>query len=46
MENIFANVTVPIVVINTKIKAEKYQDMLGDTLLFYTPLVTSGDWPF
>ena len=41
-----ANVTLPIAVIDTKMKAEKYQDMLGDTLLSYAPLVTSGDWIF
>ena len=41
-----ANGTIPIVVIDTKINAVKYQDMLGDTLLPNAPLVTSGDWTF
>ena len=40
------NVKLPIAVIDKKMKAETFQDMLGDTLLSYAPLVTSGDWLF
>ena len=38
-----AIVTIPIAVIDTKMKAENYQDMLSDTLFSYAPLLTSGD---
>ena len=41
-----ANGTLPIAVIDTKMNAEKYQDMLDDTLLSYAPIVTSEDWTF
>ena len=41
-----ANVTLLIAVIDTKMKDEKYQDMLGHTLFSYAPLVTSRDWTF
>ena len=41
-----ANVTLPIAAIDTKMKAEKYQDMLGDTLLLYAPLVILECWTF
>ena len=40
------NSTLLIAVIDTKMSSEKYQDMLGDTLLPNAPLVTSGDRTF
>lgn len=41
-----ANGTLPIVVIDNKINAEKYQNILGDILLPKAPQVTLGDWTF
>ena len=41
-----ANGTLPIAVIDTKMNAEKYQDMLGDTLLPNALLVTLGNGTF
>ena len=37
-----SNSTLPIAVIDAKINAEKYQDMLGHNLLSNAPLVTPG----
>ena len=40
------NGPLPFAVIDTKMNAEEYQDMLDDTLLPNAQLVTSGDWTF
>ena len=41
-----ANGSLPTAVVDAKMNAEKYQDMLSDTLLPCAPLVTSEDWTF
>ena len=41
-----ANGTLPTTVNDTKMNAEKYQDMLDDTLFPNAPLVISGYWTF
>ena len=40
------NVTLPVAVIDTKMNADKYQNLLIDNLLPNAPLVTLKDWKF